>query len=208
MALFKIQVGGNVVLKLLKIVFLASILLGVNLSNAFAAEDSVSTKSNEKAEFTSKGSKIVIKEEKEPSVDVSTLPNIAESTFAPKSKTKSSGDFQTLGIDFARGTISCYVIGSDAFCPWTIQVGGDVITYSNVKVYLERDYGWLNGGWEPYSTFSFNYPIYTPSSTIRNEASFRLPKGSYRVKLGGTFTTLKNGVYSAVANGASYFEIK
>ncbi|MFZ3590611.1 hypothetical protein ACOI1C_15510 [Bacillus sp. DJP31] len=99
-------------------------------------------------------------------------------------------------------------MSSNAYCPWTIQVGGDVITYSNVIVYLERYEGFLSGGWERYSTFKFQYPVNIATSTIRNEASFNLPKGSYRVKLGGNFTTAKNGVYSAIANGPSYFDIK
>ncbi|MFC6041193.1 hypothetical protein ACFPYN_17400, partial [Paenisporosarcina macmurdoensis] len=142
---------------------------------------------------------------KEASVDVNTLPNVVETTFTPQST--NTGEFQTYGLSFARGSVSCYTISSNAYCPWNIQVGGDVIIYSNVIVYLERDEGFLNGGWERYSTFNFRYPVNIATSTIRNEASFKLPKGSYRVKLGGNFTTAKNGIYSAVANGSSYFKI-
>ncbi|EFI68757.1 hypothetical protein JIN86_19590 [Lysinibacillus sp. HST-98] len=133
--------------------------------------------------------------------------NIGSTTFAPE-QSEQSDEIQTFGLDFARGTISCYVMGSDAFCPWTIQVGGDVITYSNVVVTLKRDEGWLNGGYKDYTTFSFKYPVNIATSTIRNEASFRLPKGHYKAYLGGNFTTAKNGVYSAVVSDPAVFEIK
>lgn len=182
--------------KLLSLILLSVLLISLAPVNTFATES---------VDYLKEGSDLIITEEKEPSVDVSTLPNAASTLFAPES---SEDMIQTYGLNFASGTIACYTMGSDAFCPWTIQVGGDVITYSNVIVYLEKDHGWLNGGWEPYSTFKFNYPVNISTSTIRNEASFRLPAGKYRVKLGGNFTTLKNGVYSALANDPANFEIK
>lgn len=181
--------------KLLRFILLSVLLITLLPGNTFAKE---------KVEYLKKGSDVIVTEEKEPSVDVNTLPNGATSLFAPET---SGGTYQTYGLSFARGTISCYTIGIDAYCPWTIQVGGDVITYSNVIVYLEKNYGWLNGGWEDYSSFSFKYPVNIATSTIRNEASFRLPAGEYRVRLGGNFTTAKNGIYSAFANDPASFEI-
>lgn len=182
----------------LKIFLSAVILLSLFSPNAFASEKEIP--------YTEKDSEVTITEELEQSIDVNELPNTGEATFTPDSK--NNEEFQTFGLSFARGTIGCYTIGSNAYCPWTIQVGGDVVNYSNVVVYLERNEGFLNGGWERYSTFNFNYRVNVPTSTIRNEASFRLPKGSYRAKLGGSFITVKNGKYSAIANGPSYFEIK
>lgn len=131
--------------------------------------------------------------------------NIGSTTFSPES---SEGEFQTFGLSFARGTISCMVMGNDAFCPWTIQIGGDVFSYSNVKVTLYRDEGFLNGGYEVYATSSFNHRVIDGGSYLRNEAQWRLPKGHYKAYLGGTFTTVKNGVYSAVASNPAVFEIK
>ncbi|WP_146551276.1 hypothetical protein [Rummeliibacillus sp. SL167] len=180
--------------KWLSIVFLASLLF-ITLPIVSKAME---------IEPTVEGSEVLMTEEQESSVDVNSLPNVANSVFTPGT----TGEMQTFGLKFARGTIGCFTVGSNVYCPWTIEVGGDVIVQSKVIVYLEKDYGFLNGGWKNYSTFSFNYPVNIPTSTISNEASFRLSKGAYRAKLGGSFITAKNGVYSAIANGASYFEIK
>lgn len=154
------------------------------------------------------GSEIIITEEKEPSVDPDTLSNTATTIYESESSSGIQSIIKPLGLSFAGGTIACYTIGKNAYCPWTIKVKGDVITYSKVIVYLEKDYGFLKGGWKDYSTFSFKYKVSSPSTHISNEASFRLSKGSYRARLGGSFITLENGPYSAIANGASYFEIK
>lgn len=98
----------------------------------------------------------------------------AYTDYAPeKSNHSDESQISPLGLDFARGTIACYVIGKDAYCPWTIQVGGDLISYSNVTVEIQKDYGFFNGGWQHYKTHTFRYPINTPSSTIRNESSDR-----------------------------------
>ncbi|WP_404450240.1 hypothetical protein LG307_10640 [Sutcliffiella horikoshii] len=121
---------------------------------------------------------------------------------------KSHEEFTTFGLTFASGTVSCYVIGSDSFCPWTIQVGGDVIIRSDVQVIFEKHHGFLSGGWKHYKTRDQKYPVNIATSTIRGEVSERLAPGKYRVKLGGTFITRKNGVYAPVAHGWSYFEIK
>lgn len=71
----------------------------------------------------------------------------------------------------------------------------------------EKHYG-LFQGWKDYSTFSFKHSVNIPTKTIRNEASFRLASGSYRVKIGGSFITAKNGKYDALANGPFYFTVK
>lgn len=143
------------------------------------------------------------------STEVTSVGNTATTDYAPiNKKTGTGGGVSTFGLDFARGTVSCYSISNNVYCPWTIQVGGDVISYSNVTVEIQKDHGFLNGGWEPHKTLPFNYRINTPSSTIRNEGSTTLSDGAYRARLGGTFTTVKNGVYGAWANGWSYFEVK
>jgi hypothetical protein len=132
----------------------------------------------------------------------------AYTEYRPTQKLEKENQIKPLGLDFARGTVSCYVMDSDAFCPWNIQVGGDVITYSNVTVVIEKNHGFLSGGWKHFKTHYQTYPVNISTSTIRGEVSNRLASGSYRVKLGGNFTTMKNGVYQAWANGYSYFEIK
>lgn len=153
---------------------------------------------------TVEGSEVIITEEKEPSIDVNTLQDSVTTLFAPESADDQN---QPRGLSFARGIISCMVMGSDVYCPWTIEVGGDVITYSNVIVFLEKHYG-LFQGWKDYSTFSFKHSVNIPTNRLRNEASFRLAPGNYRVKLGGSFITAKNGKYDALANGPFYFTVK
>lgn len=134
------------------------------------------------------------------------ITNTTEFIFAPESEL--TNEIQPLGLSFARGFIGCRTVGKDTYCDWNIQVGGDVINYSNVKVIIEKNHGLFGGGWKHYTSTSYNWPVNPPLATIRNQAHYQLPKGSYRAKLGGTFTTVKNGVYSAIANGHHFFEVK
>ncbi|TKH05304.1 hypothetical protein FC678_24255 [Peribacillus simplex] len=144
----------------------------------------------------------LIIQEAEPTIDLDSLSNLANTDYSPNSLSNGNESVITpYGLTFARGTVGCYVISKSAYCPWTIQVGGDVIAYSNVKVTIQKHHGFLKGGWKNYKTHNFSYPINRPTSTIRNELSDRLSAGKYRANLGGTFRT-------AIANGYSYFEVK
>ncbi|MEK4013320.1 hypothetical protein [Peribacillus sp. FSL M8-0224] len=179
--------------------FLFSVLLFTSFPNQSKAEETGPSK-----ELTE-----VIIQEAEPTIDLDSLPNLANTDYSPNSLSNGNESVITpYGLSFARGTVGCYVISKSAYCPWTIQVGGDVIAYSNVKVTIQKHHGFLKGGWKNYKTHNFSYPINRPTSTIRNESSDRLSAGKYRAKLGGTFRTVKNGTYSAIANGYSYFEVK
>lgn len=75
-------------------------------------------------------------------------------------------------------------------------------------VTLYRDEGFLNGGYEVYSTFKFDHKVYGTLTTLRNEASWRLPEGHYKAYLGGTFTTVKNGVHTPTVSNPAVFEIE
>lgn len=86
-------------------------------------------------------------------------------------------------------------------------VEGSEVIITEEKEPSEKHYG-LVQGWKDYSTFSFKHSVNIPTKTIRNEASFRLASGSYRVKIGGSFITAKNGKYDALANGPFYFTVK
>lgn len=98
----------------------------------------------------------VIIKEAGPTIDLDSLPNLANTDYSPNSLSNGNESVITpYGLSFARGTVGCYVISKYAYCPWTIQVGGDVIAYSNVKVTIQKHHGFLNGGWKNYKlTFS------------------------------------------------------
>ena len=190
--------------------FLFSLFLIVAIPSQSKAEETVPPEEEEVVPETTE----VITEERVPSVDENTLPNVSTidfevSTGGPTLPGETGGPppITTHGLNFAKGTIGCYTMSKNAYCPWTIKVGGDTISYSNVRVYLEKHYG-MYKGWKAYKTFKFDYQIYRPTSTIRNEASAQLTKGKYRATLGGSFLTVKNGRYDAIANGKSYFEVK
>lgn len=173
---------------------------------------SVSVGAKEKDKhYTKKNSVYTVTEDRTLSLGEEVLlesESYGETTYAADSQTPENSDvFQVQGLKFARGVIDCYSISSNSYCPWNVTIGGDVINYSGVIVYLDRHEGFLKG-WERYSQFNFKYTVNPASSTIRNEASWRLPKGTYKAHLGGTFTTRANGPYSAVGYSSATFEVK
>ncbi|MGZ9819291.1 hypothetical protein ACXM0N_25860 [Peribacillus simplex] len=130
--------------------FLFSVFLITSFPNQTKAEDTDPSK-----ELTE-----VITQEAEPTIDLDLLPNLANTDYSPDSLSNGNESVITpYGLSFARGTVGCYVISKTAYCPWTIQVGGDVIAYSNVKVTIQKHHGFLNGGWKNYKTHNFSYPI-------------------------------------------------
>ncbi|CAI8927709.1 putative DUF5626 domain-containing protein [Brevibacillus sp. IT-7CA2] len=109
----------------------------------------------------------------------------------------------------ALGVILCDDIDGDtAYCNWNIKVSDDYISYSAVWVIYEL-WNSSTGKWTTVDTDRFEYPVNPAVPIIENQSVFIADEpGYYRAKLGGTFTTVKNGVYVAGANNPSNFTIE
>ncbi|MGG3887415.1 hypothetical protein [Brevibacillus panacihumi] len=107
----------------------------------------------------------------------------------------------------ALGVIQCIAQGNRGYCDWNIKVSDDYINYSAVWVIYEQ-WNSSTGKWTIVETDRFEYRVNPASRIIANQSEFyAYEPGLYRAKLGGTFTTIKNGVYVAGANDPSNFRI-
>lgn len=134
--------------------------------------------------------------------------NEAQTQYAPE--TSNDGEISTKAIKIENGFIGCMPYGSRTDCNWNIRVKGDTFVHNGVHINIQKNHGWLNGGWKDYTTYKYNYAISESASitTLRNTRTFSLPKGEYRARLGGTFILLKSGKYIPIGHGWANFTVK
>jgi hypothetical protein len=131
--------------------------------------------------------------------------NEASTQYSPQNK----GEVSTKAIDIENGFIACMAYSGRADCNWHIRISGDIFVYNGVRIDIQKNYGWLNGGWKNYTSYQYNYAISESASitTLRNTKTFTLPKGEYRARLGGTFITAEHGTYTPIGYDWANFTV-
>ncbi|MEK3973699.1 hypothetical protein [Psychrobacillus sp. FSL K6-1267] len=133
--------------------------------------------------------------------------NGAQTQYGPEKS--NDEEISPLKFKIENGFIACMPYGGRTDCNWNIKVTGDYFVYNGVTIDIQKNHGWLNGGWKAYDSYSYNYKISESAniSTLRNTKTFDLPKGEYRARLGGTFILLTNGTFVPIGYDWANFEV-